>query len=216
VNCAICGIRKAKRHCPGISADICTVCCGTEREQTVDCPLGCEYLHDAHDHERIPPVDVRQIPFSEINVTESFLEENQMPLFYLGTAVFEGAMQAGNATDYDVREALESLIRTYKTLETGLYYETRPVNPYAAAIYQKVQTRVEEMRSYQAEQRGGAFQLRDATVLGVLIFLQRLEYTSNNGRKRSRAFLDTLGKFYRDEMKELLDSPEPEAPRIIL
>ena len=34
--------------------------------------------------------------------------------------------------------------------------------------------------------------LRDADVLGVLVMFQRVEYTHNNGRPRSRAFLEML------------------------
>ncbi|HZL56105.1 MAG TPA: hypothetical protein VFC21_03445, partial [Bryobacteraceae bacterium] len=82
MNCAICGIRKPKRFCPGIHADICTVCCGTEREQTIDCPLECEYLRNAHDHESIEPVDIATLPHNEIGISESFLEEHKVPLVY--------------------------------------------------------------------------------------------------------------------------------------
>ena len=36
---------------------------------------------------------------------------------------------------------------------------------------------------------------RDADVLGLLVFLQRLELDRNNGRRRGRAFLDALREF---------------------
>ena len=56
--CAICGVRKARRFCPGVRGNICTLCCGTEREVTVDCPLDCEYLQEAHRQD----VDTRSSP----------------------------------------------------------------------------------------------------------------------------------------------------------
>ena len=34
--------------------------------------------------------------------------------------------------------------------------------------------------------------MRDADLLGVLVFLQRLELQHNNGRRRGRAFFDFL------------------------
>ena len=43
-------MRRPKRFCPGVRGDICTICCGTEREITVDCPLDCVYLREAHQH----------------------------------------------------------------------------------------------------------------------------------------------------------------------
>ena len=62
--------------------------------------------------------------------------------------------------------------------------------------------------------------IRDSAILGVLAFLQRLEYTNNNGRKRSRAFLDFLGGFYAPSLEESAendeDNTESDEPLIIL
>ena len=74
----------------------------------------------------------------------------------------------------------------------------------------------------------GSSSIRDATVLGVLAFLQRLEYSRNNGRKRSRAFIDFLRGFYMPAVEAEPESAillpgnlepgdlESETPRIIL
>ena len=37
---------------------------------------------------------------------------------------------------------------------------------------------------------------RDADVFGLLVFLQRVEFDRNNGRRRGRAFVDSLRAFY--------------------
>src|SRR5258706_7292439 len=50
--CAICETRKAKRFCPAVHGRICALCCGTEREVTLDCPSACPYLQQARAHER--------------------------------------------------------------------------------------------------------------------------------------------------------------------
>lgn len=207
MKCVICGIRKPKRRCPGVHGDICTVCCGTEREQTVLCPLGCEYLHEAHLHERIPEVNLSKVPNGEFSLSEKFLKKYEETLSILGAAVFEAAMKSQAATDYDAREALEALIVSCKAAETGLIYESKPVNPYAAAIFDLIHKRIQ-----------GLGDLRDQAILSVLIFLQRLEYRTNNGRRRSRAFLGHLRKIYslRLELEALANSPEPEAPLVIL
>jgi hypothetical protein len=49
---------------------------------------------------------------------------------------------------------------------------------------------VETLRKELAEK--GATALRDAEVLGVLVFVQRLELHHNNGRPRGRAFIGYL------------------------
>jgi hypothetical protein len=215
VNCVICGIRKPRRHCPGVNGDICTICCGTEREQSVDCPLDCTYLHDAHEHEKPPELDAATLPNQDIQITEDFLRVNEILMAFLAMSIFEGALKSPGATDWDVREALEALVKTYRTLQSGLYYETLPTNIFAAAIAAHVQTKMAEIKQNEIE-AGGVPTIRDATILGVIAFLQRLEYSHNNGRKRSRAFLDFLGGFYNAPGESEAEVLEPDAPRIIL
>ena len=231
MNCAICGIRKPRRHCPGVHGDICTVCCGTEREQSVDCPLDCVYLREAHAHEKPPDFDPDSVPNADIEVTEEFLRANEVLLAFIGTAVYEGALDLGaqattrmavvggsniSCTDYDVREGLEALVKTYRTLSAGLYYESLPVNTFAAAIVDSVQARLADLKKRETEATGST-SIRDATVLSILAFLQRLEYGHNNGRRRSRAFIDFLAGFYMPiDGGDHEDSAEPDEPRVIL
>jgi hypothetical protein len=192
------------------------VCCGTEREQSVDCPLDCPYLQDAHEHERPPDFDPATLPNRDIEITEDFLEANQLLVAFLCIAIFEGALQTPGASDWDVREALEALIKTYRTLQSGLYYETLPANMFAAAIAVFVQTKIADVKKREAEETG-VTTIRDAAVLGILTFLQRLEYSHNNGRKRSRAFLDFLRGFYVPALASGSEEDlEPDEPRIIL
>ncbi len=189
--CELCETRRPRRHCPGVRGEICAVCCGTEREVTVNCPLDCEYLQDARKHERLPELDASQIPNQDVRVTEGFLQEHEPLLGAAARALAEAALATPGAIDFDLREALESLIRTYRTLASGLVYESLPANPLAAGIHRHVQQTLEETRR-RLRERYGMSMVRDAGVLGVLVFLQRLEMRHNNGRKRGRAFLDFL------------------------
>lgn len=217
MNCAICHVRKPKRFCPGVRGEICSVCCGTEREQSVDCPLDCTYLHEAHLHEKLPDIPEGMVPNTDIKVTEEFLRSNEVLMAFLSTAIFEGALEAPGITDWDVREGLEALVKTYRSLSAGLYYESVPVNPFAAAIVRSVQTRLADLKKRETEATGSASTIRDSAVLGVMAFLQRLEYGHNNGRKRSRAFLDFIGRFYVPiPQAGEAESMEPDEPRIIL
>ena len=49
--CPICEKRKPGRFCPTKVEKICSVCCGTEREVSIDCPSNCAYLVSAHRYE---------------------------------------------------------------------------------------------------------------------------------------------------------------------
>src|ERR1041384_1566758 len=94
VLCAICHKRKAKRHCPGVRGEICTICCGTEREVTVDCPFECEYLQEARKRDKPVPWTEADIPHPDIKVSEKFVAEHEDLLVYLGQALFASAMEA--------------------------------------------------------------------------------------------------------------------------
>jgi hypothetical protein len=180
-----------------VGGDICTICCGTEREVTVACPLDCEFLRDARKHDKSPEIELAQVPNQDIRVTEEFLEDNELLLGFLGQTVAAAALGTPGTVDFDVREALESLIRTHRTLQSGVYYESLPNNPLAAGVYAAVQHATAEFRE-QERQRLGMPKTRDVDILGLLVFLQRLEFDRNNGRRRGRAFLDFLQIFYSD------------------
>lgn len=214
--CAICQIRKPRRSCPAVGSDICTTCCAEGREETIHCPRDCNYLREAHLHEtQSAPLDLAKIPNQDIEVTEEFLQQSEVFMAYIAVALLDAAEPIPAVTDWDVREAFEALIRTYRTMEGGIYYEARPDNRYAAAIASHIYSRIVDVQKRETEATGGT-SMSHAVVLGVLVFLQRLEYSRNNGRKRCRAFLDFLRSFYAPNGLAPAESLEPESPRIIL
>jgi len=113
----------------------------------------------------------------------------------MAATILRAAFEIPGVVDPDVREALEALIRTGRTLQSGVYYETRPENFLAAQVCDAMRNAVEEYRRHET-QRLGMTRTRDADVLGLLVFLQHFELTQNNGRRRGRAFLDALRGFY--------------------
>ena len=195
--CAICETRRPRRFCPGVRGDICSICCGQEREVTVDCPLECEYLQEARRHDRPAATDPAQWPNQDLQVSEEFLVDHEDLLMAMGRALAAAAFDAPGTVDFDAREALEGLIRTHRTLESGVYYESVPPNPMAANVYRGVQAGAAEFRQAE-QQRLGMSRTRDSDVLRVLAFLQRVELDRNNGRRRGRAFLDGLRGLYEE------------------
>jgi hypothetical protein len=194
VPCKICEKKRAKRHCPGVGGEICPACCGNERENTIDCPLDCPYLLEAREHERpdqIPPAD---LPNADIRLTEQFIREHEPLIVWLSVALVR-AMEKARAVDRDAREALDAMVRTYRTLDSGLIYETRPQNPYAAELQEALNKSISEFRETMAKESG----LRlagDKDMLGCLAFLQRMELDHENGRKRGRSFMQFLAGWF--------------------
>lgn len=196
MSCAICETAKPRRACP-VRGGICAQCCGREREVTIDCPLDCEHLLEARKHEKYTATAEAAALHSEVNVTESFIERNDMLLTFLSVALRDGAAASPGCTDADMREAMDAMIRTYKTADSGLIYETRPENPFAARIQTAVNERIAELQRLIAERaaaEGGAVPsaIREKDLLGVFVFLIRVAHHLNNGRLKGRAFLSML------------------------
>jgi hypothetical protein len=129
-----------------------------------------------------------------VRITEEFLGEHDDLLLNAAKSLMLAAFDTPGAVDGDVRDALDALIRTQRTLQSGVYYETRPDNALANLIYSATQAGLEEFRKKEREDLGMSH-TRDGDVLGILVFLQRLELDRENGRPRGRAFLDSLRGF---------------------
>lgn len=192
--CKLCEKRRARRHCPGAGGEICPQCCGTAREVTIDCPLDCPFLREARIHERPAGLTADNFPNRDLELKEDFLREHEREVMALSLALVR-AMDQQKAVDLDAREAIESLVKTYRTLQSGLIYESRPQNPYAVGVQERLVRSIEELRNSMAEDAGIQV-LRDKDILATLVFLQRLEIQHNNGRRRGRAFFDFLRTYF--------------------
>jgi hypothetical protein len=207
--CKICGKRRARRLCPAVQGDICTICCGTEREVSLSCPLDCEYLREAHRHENPVPVEESQMPDLDIEVGEEFVRQHEELLLFCIYSLLQAALKTPGATDADTLAALEALIRTHRTAESGLMYETRPENSIAAAIQRGFSDSLDDYRKMKTE-REALQPVRNAEILAMLVFLRRIGLQNRNGRPRGRMYLDMLR-----QMTPVQEADE-RAPSIIL
>lgn len=209
VLCKICGKRRARRFCPAVQGDICTICCGTEREVSLSCPLECEYLREAHKHEKPIPVNEAQQANSDVVVSEELLSNHEEFLLFCIYALVQAARRAPGAVDTDVIIALEAVIQTHRTMSSGLFYETRPENTVALAVQRSFVASLAEYQKLRSE-RGPLSPVRDSTVLAILVFLHRIGQQNQNGRPRGRMFVDLLRQMTPEA------SVEERAPSIII
>ena len=157
----------------------------------MSCPLDCPYLREARGREKPRKIDPESVPNRDVRVTDQFLGEQNALVAAMMRGLATSGLGLPGASDLDVREALDSLTQTYRTLESGLYYESKPANLLAARIHELMQKGIEEYRKEAAE-HSGITTVRDADILGVLVFFQRVGLHLDNGRKRGRAFLEFL------------------------
>jgi len=196
VLCPICEKRKAVRYCPAKGEKICAVCCGTEREVTIDCPSDCAYLVAAHryedDHPRSLPADT---PLLEERIPQDLVHTHQQFVAALAFSIAKFCAANPPATDTDVLAALEALAQNYKTLSSGIIYEKPPEAPVPRELYAALISFVAEVNKHQAEHLG-APRLKESEVFYLLVFLYRMGLLRTNGRRRSRRFIEFLrGQF---------------------
>ena len=189
--CPICEKRKPKRFCPAKQARICPRCCGEHREVTIDCPLDCRYLQESREREYTGGIDPKDFPHKEIEIDAPFLREHGELVESCAREMLEGTRAVPGAVDSDTREALDGLIRTYKTRETGLYYDSRPDSVYAARIFDHLCEAL-ELFLQQEQQQTGFTRTRDADVMKTWVFLLRMALDRDNGRPKGKAFLGFL------------------------
>ena len=212
--CPICHKRKAARFCPAKGELICAVCCGTEREVTIDCPTDCGYLLAAHRYEaeHRKPLASAEIPFRDVEFSPDVVHEFRPVVSGLAFAILKAAAENPSAVDADVLTALQALGETYRTLGSGLYYERPPAGGPPLALYAALSSFLEDIKKQRAAEPGLA-RLNDTTIFYLIVFLLRVGKQQTNGRPRSRIFLEFLrAQFPRTAQSQ----SQPQENRIIV
>ena len=196
MSCPICEKRKAARFCPAKGEKICAVCCGTEREVTIDCPSDCPCLIAAHryenEHQRQIPADT---PLLDEKIPQDIVYTHQQLMTAMAFSIAKFCSVQPAAADTDVLTAIQALAETYKTLSSGIIYEKPPVAPLPRELYAALIALLTEIKKQQAE-RAASANFKDSDVFYLLVFLYRMGLLRTNGRPRSRRFIEFLrGQF---------------------
>jgi len=197
--CPICQKRKAKRLCPARAESICTICCGTEREVTIDCPSDCAYLVESRHHDNArEEFDRSKLPFADTPIPLSFAEGHMDLILALDYGICTFARGDRSVVDVDVLAALQALAESYRTLSSGIYYEQPPNHARQRGIYEALKAAIKDFREQEAK-RAAVTTTRDNEIRDALIFLCQLGATSTNGRPLGRAYLDLLRAQFPEE-----------------
>jgi hypothetical protein len=195
VLCPICEKRKPGRFCPAKAEKICPVCCGTEREVSIDCPTDCAYLVSAHRYEEQQPRSMPpNTPLLDVRLTSDIVHTRQPLLSVIAFTVAKFCSGELTATDPDVLAAIQALAETYKTLSSGIVYEKPPAIPVQRELYNTLSTFLTETKQQAGPSSFGT--LKESEVFQLLVFLYRMGLMRTNGRPRSRRFIEFLrGQF---------------------
>lgn len=192
--CPVCNKRPPKRFCPAMGEKICAICCGREREVSIDCPSDCAHLVAAHRYEleHRQPLPAEEFPYRDLEFPPDFVYEHWPVVAVLAGTILEFQLHHKELNDRVTSTAIESLAETYRTLGTGIYYERLPDLPAARALYAQLAESLKNFRTQQADRTGLPASLRDSDAFRLLVFLLRVCKQETNGRPLSRAFLNFL------------------------
>ena len=189
--CPICSKRKPERFCPAKAEKICAVCCGTERELTIDCPPDCGYLIAAHryedQHPRALPADT---PLLDARISSDTVHAHGQFLSAIAFTIAKFCSGQPSTTDPDVLAAIRSLAETYKTLLSGIVYEQPPAIPVQRGLYDALSAFLTEAKAQPSQALANP--VKDSDIFQLLVFLFRMGLLRTNGRTRSRRFIEFL------------------------
>ena len=189
--CPICEKRKPGRFCPAKGEKICAVCCGTEREVSIDCPVDCAYLVAAHRYEEQHPRTLPAgTPLLDVRLTSDIIHTHQQLLSAVAFNIAKFCAAHHEANDPDVLASIEALAQAYKTLAAGIVYEQLPGLPVQRELYEALSRFFAESKQQQAQASFG--HAKDSEICQLLVFLYRMGLMHTNGRPRARRFIEYL------------------------
>jgi hypothetical protein len=194
LSCSLCHIRKEKRFCLALHDRICPQCCGAERESTLDCPSECTYLQQARQHEKPRELEslAQEELFRDVNLEQRFFYDHEHLIAGLMYGIAQLAWRQKDWTDQEFLRVLTAITRATATRAgSGLIVGESSPNPMQQALQEEIDKMIAQYRRLE-EQHLGYFQLKDSDVLRALVFLVRMGHSRTNGRRKSRAFLDSV------------------------
>jgi hypothetical protein len=208
VLCPLCRQRKARRSCPALGHQICTVCCGTKRLTEIRCPSDCPYLASAREHPPAATIRQQQRDLeSMIQLAQDFNDRQSQLFVLIATSLLRYEPPELHALlDADISEAARALASTFETSSRGVIYEHRPQSLPAERLVVALKPILIE-----AGQRGGSAFERDAAVV-----LTRIAEAAARSGEDKVGFLDMLRRVMRTDGPDHPQGEAADQPRLIV
>ena len=206
--CPLCEKRPAKRACPALRQDICTVCCATKRLVEIRCTENCRYLESAQRH---PAAVIKRQIDADVTIlmaTIGRLSEQQLQLFFLLQSMVLSYKPEGlsRLTDPDVALAAGALAGSLETASKGLIFEESTGSVVAEGLRRAVKPLIDEVTK-----NGGP--RVEAEVAFVLRGLERAaKHEGGHIPAGDTSYLDLVARVFQQGPK----AQEPSKPLIVM
>ena len=147
MTCPLCRKRPAKRACPALRQDICTVCCATKRLVEIKCTEDCRYLEAAQRH---PAAVVKRQIDRDVTVLMASvgpLTEQQLQLFFLLQSMVLSYKPEGLArlVDTDIALATGALAGSLESASKGVIFEEATASVVAEGLRRAMRPVLDEI-----------------------------------------------------------------------
>jgi hypothetical protein len=152
------------------------------------------YLQQARQHDK--PRDLESLAqeelFRDVMLEQRFFYDHEHLIAGLMYGIALLAWREKDWTDQEFLRALTAITRATATRAgSGLIVADNSPNPMQLLLQEEIDRMIAQYRKLE-EQHLGYFQLKDSDVVRVLVFLVRMGHSRTNGRRKSRAFLDSI------------------------
>ena len=121
---------------------------------------------------------------------KSFIYRHTPILNVVCLAIYEERAVSPWLVDTDVIEVFKDLVKTMKTLSSGIYYESLPEGTVQVSLFRRLKQLFDGFMQPQPQGLEQSLKVEDA--IDVLNFLTYVATVNSNSRPRSRQYLDLL------------------------
>jgi hypothetical protein len=209
MTCPLCLKRPAKRACPALRQDICTVCCATKRLVEITCTEDCRYLEAAQRHPAA--VVKRQIDRDVTLLMASVgpLTEQQLQLFFLLQSMVLAYKPEGLArlVDTDIALASGALAGSLESASKGVIFEEATASVVAEGLRRAMRPVLDEITK-----NSGSRAEREVAI--VLRAMERgAKHEGGHISDGDTSYLDLVGRVFQQRPQ----APKPtEQPLIVI
>jgi hypothetical protein len=200
MKCVLCDQRKAKRFCPAKNTSICPNCCGEKRVLEIRCPETCEYLKSGRSRDMAEYVKhFRNMDQATFEKNKRIMNEHQDVVAHLESIVSKERLQSHSLTDQDLRQALDTLLETYRTEDKGILYERTSDDLRIDGLRRELRKVIESYRNPEGENNKGIVNVQQTrlplqSAIGCLEFMRSMAVNFMAEKHASLSYVDILAR----------------------
>lgn len=193
--CPLCQKRPAKRACPALAQDICTVCCATKRLVEIHCTDDCRHLEAAQRH---PAAVVKKQIDQDVTLlmaTVGRLSEQQLQLFFLLQSMVLSYKPEGllRLLDGDVALATGALANALETASKGVIFEEATPSVVAEGLRRAMKPVIEEVT------KGGGSRAEREVAIVLRAMERAAKHDGGHIPDGDMSYLDLAGRVFQQK-----------------